>query len=146
MAQQLTPQDLQQYIDEYDIQARLIPDIGDTPTVPTAAAALGVTPEQIVKTLLFLVQLPDQSDGEPLAVVVISNGESRVDRKPLSAHFGVGRKRIKLAPAAIVLDIGAMWLIRYHRFFAWQLYFAGLVLAISFVIMFCLIQVDAWKR
>ena len=105
MAQQLTPRDLQQYIDEYDIQARLIADIGDTPTVPAAAAALGVTPEQIVKTLLFLVQLPDQSDGEPVAVVVISNGESRVDRKPLSAHFGVGRKRIKLAPAAVVLDL-----------------------------------------
>ncbi len=48
------PQDLQAYIDEQDITAELIGGLGDTPTVPAAAAALGVESEQIIKTLLFL--------------------------------------------------------------------------------------------
>jgi prolyl-tRNA editing enzyme YbaK/EbsC (Cys-tRNA(Pro) deacylase) len=102
---QLTPQDLQQYLDQTGIEAQLIRDIGDTPTVPAAAAALGVAPEQIVKTLLFLVEQPGSDSDEPQPVVVISNGESRVDKRPLADHFNVGKKRIKLAPAEVVLAL-----------------------------------------
>lgn len=102
---QLTPQDLQQFLDQAGIQAELINDIGDTPTVPAAAAALGVVPDQIVKTLLFLVEQPGTENGEPQPVVVISNGESRVDKRPLADHFNVGKKRVKLAPAEVVLEL-----------------------------------------
>ena len=85
------PDDLQKFMTEQKIVARLIRNIGDTPTVPAAAAALGVSTEQIVKTLLFLVRLPGAEEPQP--VVVISNGESRVDKGPLAKHFGVGKKK-----------------------------------------------------
>ena len=109
MTTQLTPADLQRYVAEQSIAATLITDIGDTPTVPAAAAALGVAPEQIIKTLLFLVEESkgDETSAQavgPTLVVVISNGESRVDKRPLAEHFGVGKKRIKLAPASVVLE------------------------------------------
>ena len=72
--------------------------------MPAAAAALGVETEQIIKTLLFLIELPERKDG-PQPVVVIGYGETRVDRKRLSEHFGVGKKRIEMAPAAVVAEL-----------------------------------------
>lgn len=103
MDRMLTPDDLQTIIDNEGIDAQLISDIGDTPTVPAAAQALGVEPEQIIKTLLFLVQLPAQD--ERTAVIVISNGESRVDKGIVTRRYGVGKKRAKLAPADTVLAL-----------------------------------------
>ena len=96
------PQDLQAYIDEQDITAELIDGLGDTPTVPAAAAALGVESEQIIKTLLFLV---DQQGEARRPVVVISYGERRVDKGRLAERWGVGKKRVTLAPADVVLDL-----------------------------------------
>jgi prolyl-tRNA editing enzyme YbaK/EbsC (Cys-tRNA(Pro) deacylase) len=96
------PDDLQAYIDEQGIAAELIGGLGDTPTVPAAAAALGVEAAQIIKTLLFLVEQPDAA-AQP--VVVISYGEQRVDRGQLAVRWGVGKKRVSLAPAAVVLDL-----------------------------------------
>ncbi len=100
-----TPTDLQAYIDAHQIAAQLIQGIGDTPTVPSAAAALGVDSEQIVKTLLFLVEKPGEVAAIASPVIVISNGERRVDKKLLADHFQVGNKRIKFAPADVVLDL-----------------------------------------
>lgn len=98
-----TSADLQQYLAASQIAAELLHDIGDTPTVPAAAAVLGVDTDQIIKTLLFLVEQPAQSEAMP--VVVISHGERRVDKKLLAKHFGVGAKRVKLAPTGVVLDL-----------------------------------------
>ncbi len=97
------PDALEAFIQARGIQARLIRDVGDTPTVPAAAQALGVPTERIVKTLLFLVQGPGPAHADPQPVVVISHGERRVDRRPLAAHFQVGRKRIQLAPPRLVV-------------------------------------------
>lgn len=102
---QRTPADLQAYLQAQAIAAQLIDGLGDTPTVPAAAAALGVEPDQIVKTLLFLVEQPAEPGAAPTPVVVISHGERRVDKKLLAEHFGVGNKRVKLAPAEVVLDL-----------------------------------------
>jgi prolyl-tRNA editing enzyme YbaK/EbsC (Cys-tRNA(Pro) deacylase) len=96
------PQDLQAYIDEQGITAELIGGLGDTPTVPAAAAALGVESEQIIKTLLFLV---DQQSDARKPVVVISYGEKRVDKGQLAERWGVGKKRVTLAPADVVLEL-----------------------------------------
>jgi prolyl-tRNA editing enzyme YbaK/EbsC (Cys-tRNA(Pro) deacylase) len=101
MATQQGPLDLQTLIDEQGIAAELIGELGDTPTVPAAAAALGVEAEQIVKTLLFLVER--QGDGRR-PVVVISYGERRVDKGLLAQRWGVGKKRVSLAPADVVLE------------------------------------------
>ena len=100
-----TPDDLQRYIEENGIEAELLRDIGDTPTVPAAAAALGVQPERILKTLLFLAQKPGQPDAPPAPFVVISHGERRVEKRPLADLHGVGIKRIKLAAPDVVLHL-----------------------------------------
>ena len=69
----------------------------ETPTVPAAAAALGVPVELIVKTVIFFV------DGAPYAV--FANGTRRVDPRKLAARFGVSRKKVKLAEADSVLAL-----------------------------------------
>lgn len=100
-----TPNDLLRFLNMRQISAQLIADLGDTPTVPAAAAALGVESDQIIKTLLFLVEKPGEPESAAQPVVVISHGERRVDKKRLADHFGVGAKRVKLASAELVLDL-----------------------------------------
>jgi prolyl-tRNA editing enzyme YbaK/EbsC (Cys-tRNA(Pro) deacylase) len=100
----LTPDDLQTYIEAHAIAAGLVRDLGDTSTVPLAAAALGVETERIIKSLLLLVKLPGRGDS-PQPVLVISNGERRVDYRAIAAHFGVGRKKVEFAPADVVLAL-----------------------------------------
>lgn len=98
----LTPADLQAYIVAHDIAATLIPDVGHTPTVPAAAAVLGVEPDQIIKTLLFLI---DTGEESPQAVVVIGHGVEPIDKATLARRFGVGRKKVRLADAPTVLAL-----------------------------------------
>ncbi len=93
----LTPLDLAAFIRDAGLAAELIPMAVDTPTVPAAAAALGVAAGQIIKSLLFEVQ--------GAAWLVIASGDDLVDRRALAAHFGVGKKQIKLAEAATVLRV-----------------------------------------
>jgi prolyl-tRNA editing enzyme YbaK/EbsC (Cys-tRNA(Pro) deacylase) len=93
----LTPSDLARFIAEHGVAAELIPMAAETPTVPAAAAALGVAPGQIIKSLLFLVR--DE------AVLVIASGDAPVDRAVLAARFGAGKKQVKLAGADTVLRL-----------------------------------------
>ncbi|MBK8046012.1 MAG: YbaK/EbsC family protein [Anaerolineales bacterium] len=100
-----TPADLQSFIDHRSITARLIQGIGETPTVPAAAAALGVEPEQIIKTLLFLIERSGEIESVETPLIVISHGQKRVDKGMLAAYAGVGKKRVTLAPAEVVSDL-----------------------------------------
>jgi prolyl-tRNA editing enzyme YbaK/EbsC (Cys-tRNA(Pro) deacylase) len=100
----LTPSDLQAYIVAHGIAARLVRNLGDTSTVPLAAAALGVEPGRIIKSLLLLVKLPGRGDS-PQPMLVISNGERRVDYRAIGAHFGIGRKKVEFAPPDVVLAL-----------------------------------------
>lgn len=102
---QLTQDDLHRYLDQQGIRARLIADVGHTPTVPAAAQVLGVEPDQIVKTLLFVLDAGEKADQVPPAVVVIGNGENRISKKALGQHFGLSPKRVKLAPATTVIEM-----------------------------------------
>ena len=90
-------QALARFIAEHDITAEIVPMTLETPTVPAAAAALGVAPAQIIKSLLFLIR--DQP------VLVIASGDRLVDRGVLAARFGIGKKQIKLADAETVLRL-----------------------------------------
>ncbi|MFQ5989254.1 MAG: aminoacyl-tRNA deacylase [Candidatus Methylomirabilales bacterium] len=72
---------------ERGIAGELIRPGAPTPTVEAAATALGVTPEQVVKSLLFLV------DGDPYLVIV--RGTARVDTTKLL--HGVGGKKARIA-------------------------------------------------
>src|SRR3954454_4737683 len=105
----LTQQDLQHYLDQHNIHARFITDMGHTPTVPAAAEVLGVETDQIIKTLLFVLEAPIQAqDGQSkpvsAAVIVIANGENRVSKRALGHYYGLNPKRVKLAPADVVID------------------------------------------
>jgi prolyl-tRNA editing enzyme YbaK/EbsC (Cys-tRNA(Pro) deacylase) len=90
----LTPADLTRFIADHGIAAELVIPPVETPTVTAAAAALGIEPGQVIKSLLFLVH------DEP--VLVIASGAAPVDRGVLAARFGVGKKQIKLADAETV--------------------------------------------
>lgn len=92
-----TPDDLQKFLTENGITGEIIHVTAETPTVPAAAEVLGVAPDQIVKTVLFLV------DGVPYAV--LANGTRRVDKKKLAIHLKVGPKRVKLADGEQVLQV-----------------------------------------
>jgi prolyl-tRNA editing enzyme YbaK/EbsC (Cys-tRNA(Pro) deacylase) len=92
-----TPADLACFIATNAIAAEIVPVTVETPTVPAAAAALGVSTAQIIKSLLFLAR--DQP------VLVIASGETMVDRGILAARFGVGKKQIKLADPETVLRL-----------------------------------------
>ncbi len=93
----LTSRDLQQFIDHHQVAATILPMEQHTPTVPDAARALGVEPEQIIKSLLFLVK------EQPL--LVITNGLARVDRRKVAARLAVGRKKVKFATSEQALEI-----------------------------------------
>ena len=97
MPSMLTNKNLQCFIDENQIIAEILPMEADTPTVPAAARALGVKEEQIIKSLVFLV------DGQP--ILIIGNGTRKLDNRQIARHFGVGRKRVKMARADQALEI-----------------------------------------
>ena len=93
----LTPDDLQTFLTENNIPAEIVHLDVHTPTVPAAAEAIGVVADQIVKTVVFLI------DGQPHAV--FANGVRRVDTRKLATRFGVNRKKVKLADGETVLQI-----------------------------------------
>lgn len=93
----LTPANVQAYLDEVGIEAEIVYPGEPTPTVPAAAQALGVEVDQIVKSVVFLV------DGRPF--VVYANGTRRVDPRKLAKRLAVSRKRVKLAEADQVLEL-----------------------------------------
>lgn len=101
----LSPADLQAFLEDRHIQGELLHLDSPTPTVETAALAVGAQPEQIVKSILFLV------DGQP--VLAITCGTYYVERRVIAARFGVGRKKVKLAAPETVAEetgflVGAM--------------------------------------
>lgn len=65
-----------------------------THTSELAAQALGVTPAQIAKSLVFL------ADGQPLLIVTC--GDKKIDTKKMSKLLGV--KKVRFADAQTVLD------------------------------------------
>jgi Cys-tRNA(Pro) deacylase len=67
-----------------------------TRTAQDAAAAVSCDVAQIVKSLCFAV------DGA--AVMALVSGANRLDEKKLAALCGVGRKRVRQAPAAFVKE------------------------------------------
>jgi Cys-tRNA(Pro) deacylase len=93
----LNSSNLGDFMESHDIGGTIIHLTQPVLTVEDAASAVGTTPDQIVKSLLFLV------DGKP--VMAIACGTSRVDRRPIAAYYGVGRKRVKLADADTVLAV-----------------------------------------
>ena len=94
---QLDTEHLEKFIHENGVRGQLIHINVPTPTVESAAAAVGTNPDKVIKSLIFLV------DGNP--VLVIASGIQKVDRRTIAKHFEVGRKKVKLADADTVQTV-----------------------------------------
>ncbi len=81
----LAPPHLLTFLRRHSVDAEFIAPGVPMPTVPAAAAAIGVSETQILKTLLFA------SDSR--YVVAIANGSGRVDRALLAEASGLSRPR-----------------------------------------------------
>ena len=93
----MTSADLRKFIAAHHIDATILHLNAHTSTVSDAARELGVDTDQIIKSLVFMIE------DRPL--LVINNGTARVDRKKLATLLGVGRKRVKFASAEQALAI-----------------------------------------
>ena len=87
------------YIRINDIAAELVFAPSETPSVALAARAMDCAEDQIVKSVLFLVKHGEQAE----AVMIMTNGTAQIDFRKLASVFGIGRKRIRLAPTEVVL-------------------------------------------
>ena len=92
-----TPQDLLAFMEKNDCPGDLLELDKPTPTVQAAAEAVEADPDQIVKSVLFMVR------GDP--ILAVAYGTRRVDYKAIAAAMSVGRRRVKLADRQTVLDI-----------------------------------------
>jgi prolyl-tRNA editing enzyme YbaK/EbsC (Cys-tRNA(Pro) deacylase) len=68
-----------------------------TPTVESAAQAVSARLEQIIKSILFVI------DDQP--VLALACGASSINRRAIADLFRVGKKRVKLASPEEVLEI-----------------------------------------
>ena len=93
----LTPSDIQAYLEDQAIKGEVLFLELPTPTVEAAALAAGTIPQQIVKSILFMV------DDQP--VLAVTCGTDRVDRRAIANICGVGRKKVKLASPETVLEV-----------------------------------------
>jgi len=93
------------YMQSHNILGEILHLDVPTPTVESAAQAVSAKLEQIIKSILFIV------DGQP--VLAIACGKSTIGRRPIADLYGVGKKRVKLATPEMVLaisgyEVGAM--------------------------------------
>jgi prolyl-tRNA editing enzyme YbaK/EbsC (Cys-tRNA(Pro) deacylase) len=82
----LAPVHLLDFLSEHGVEARFHSPGVPMPTVVSAAAAIGVSEEQILKTLLFVGDKGDYA-------VAIANGTRRIDRSRFAAASGLHRPR-----------------------------------------------------
>jgi prolyl-tRNA editing enzyme YbaK/EbsC (Cys-tRNA(Pro) deacylase) len=85
------------FMQENGIQGEILHLSVPTPTVDAAAQAVNASPEQIIKSILFMV------DGQ--AVLAVACGKSSIERRAIAQRFAVGKKRVKLASPEMVLEI-----------------------------------------
>jgi prolyl-tRNA editing enzyme YbaK/EbsC (Cys-tRNA(Pro) deacylase) len=94
---QLGTHELTEYMQEHGIRGEILYLNVPTPTVETAAQAVNAIPDQIIKSILFVI------DNQP--VLAIACGTLSIDRRAIADIYGVGKKRVKLATPEMVLEI-----------------------------------------
>ncbi len=92
----LTPDDLEAYLQAHGIDAEVVRLDVPTPTVEAAAAALGTSPEHILKTVVFMVNTAP--------VLVVARGKARINTRVLARLLGVSRKQVRVARPEEVLE------------------------------------------
>ncbi len=96
MSDESAPSHLLAFLAEHGVDHEIVAPGVPMPTVPAAAAAIGVGVAQILKTLLF----EDRAGG---FVVAIACGIGRVDRARLAAV--TGSEKLRVADAADILHV-----------------------------------------
>lgn len=81
------------FLRQHGCVAELVDPGVPMPTVAMAAAAIGVEPNRILKSVLFI-------DGSGAAVLAIASGQGKINRVRLAFHANTGP--LKLADADIV--------------------------------------------
>ena len=89
---------LQDFISAHNVQARILAFDHPLPTVPLAAAAAGVLPDHIVKTLIL-------HDRNARYVAVILSGDQRLDLGKVQRQVGAQKLKF-LAPADVLRITG----------------------------------------
>lgn len=86
-----TTDDVQKALDVLGLEISIQTFTDSTATSQEAADAIGTELGSIVKSLCFMV------DGKP--VLILASGDRRVDAKKIAEHFGVSKKRVRIATA-----------------------------------------------
>lgn len=95
MMETLTPADVQAVLD-VAVPGTVIRFFDSTTaTSQQAADNIGCELGQIVKSLCFVVLLPERQQP----ILVLASGDQRVDDRKLAEWFKVGRKRVRIATA-----------------------------------------------
>jgi prolyl-tRNA editing enzyme YbaK/EbsC (Cys-tRNA(Pro) deacylase) len=89
--------DLRAFMQSQRIQGEILNLDVATPTVESAAQAVGAKVEQIIKSILFVI------DDQP--VLAGACGISSINRRAIAELYQVGKKRVKLASPEKVLEI-----------------------------------------
>lgn len=79
---------VREYLKDFDKDGEILEFAESTATVDLAAAAVGVEPARIAKTMGFY-------DGEDNCIMVVTAGDARVDNKKFKAEFGIKAKMLK---------------------------------------------------
>jgi prolyl-tRNA editing enzyme YbaK/EbsC (Cys-tRNA(Pro) deacylase) len=90
-------EELKRYMQSRDIRGEIVRLEVPTPTVETAAQAVGTRVDEIIKSILFIV------DGHP--VLAITCGLSNIQRRAIADFYGVGQKKVKLADPETVFKV-----------------------------------------
>ena len=85
------------YMNAHGIHGEILQLSVPTPTVETAAQAVSALPDQIIKSILFIV------DEKP--VLAVACGKSSIRSRAIADLFGVCKKRVRLATPEMVLEI-----------------------------------------
>lgn len=91
------PEELQRFIEANEIEAETVRLRQETPTVQAAAEVVGTHPDQIAKSLLFLVA--------ERPVLVIACGTDPVRRGAIGDHYRLEKQMVKLASPAQVMEL-----------------------------------------
>ena len=89
--------DLKEYMEKNSIPGKIETLGSNTKTVVQAASVLGVSPQQIIKSLLFIIA------DEP--VILISAGTALIDKKAVRKHFKVSKRQLRLAKPEEMVEI-----------------------------------------
>ncbi len=91
------PDHVQKILDRFELGLEVRHFERTTFSSADAAAAIGCELGQIAKSMCLLI------DGQP--ILIVASGDQKISDAKLARHFGVGRKKVKIADATQCIEI-----------------------------------------